>query len=174
MNELTDTELAYLAGFLDGDGCISITKSLGARCISPSYALVLIVSQSDRPALKYWQVKTGIGHVNDVSKEEDAIVERKPRYAWRMSGYDARDLIAKVVNYLVIKKDQAQVALKFMQIPSGPWGSAGVPQDITRKREECKRALSKLKKTPFSGIDDKVNLKELDCTPKTPQLTFWN
>jgi hypothetical protein len=168
MNELTELEYAYLAGFFDGDGCVNIAKHTGPRCISPSYGLRLIFAQSDGPFLKYWQAKTGIGRVYERTQESN-LSPTHPGYHWRINTREAEGLLRRIVDYVVLKRDQVQVALKFLDIPAGPWGSAGIPQDITRRREECKRALSKLKDTRFGGMDD-VDLESLDCIPETDQL----
>jgi hypothetical protein len=97
----------------------------------------------------------------------------KRTYAWRISTREAQELLQHLVDYVVLKKDQVQVALEFLEIPAGPWGSAGIPQDITHKREEYKRALSALKHKSFDGLDE-IDLTDLDCAPQSPQLELWS
>ena len=166
MEDLTNDEWAYLAGFFDGDGCVSIAKS--QTTISPTYALTVIFTQADGPFLEYWQRRTGLGNVYERSLKSNRS-PRHPGFQWRMSHKDSIKFLKKIFGHVALKKDQVQLALEFAKLPSACWGSKGVPPRITQKREEYKQALSKLKSMPFNGLS-RIELEKLDCEPETDQL----
>lgn len=99
----TKTELAYIAGFLDGDG--SIMLQLKRRKDSPCgyrvMATICLYQDTRHETPLYWmRKKFGIGYV---SQRNDGITEL------RINGYkQVRDILAQLMPYLRFKKSQAQ------------------------------------------------------------------
>src|SRR3989304_2792544 len=63
MHRLTEMETAYLAGLVDGEGCIHIARVMANQGVNPSYVLRLAISQCDQAYLEYWRLKLGVGRV---------------------------------------------------------------------------------------------------------------
>ena len=91
-------QLAWLAGLIDGEGCISLTRRSPQRkhrCVSPSYRLILKVSMCHLATVRRCREITGLGslHMQDVQKKHyssaytwfcnatDADIERTPESA---------------------------------------------------------------------------------------------
>lgn len=101
-SQSTKTELAYIAGFLDGDG--SIMLQIKRRKESPQgfrvMATICLYQDSRHEAPLYWmKQKLGIGYI---SKRNDGITEL------RINGYkQVRDILEQLIPYIRFKKPQA-------------------------------------------------------------------
>lgn len=133
MNELTETEKAYLAGFVDGEGCITITKYTQKKTGRPVYCLLVIVSQKDIRPLSHWKSITGIGSVHKHKKTGN--------HSWNITSNDARDFLISIKRYLFIKPEQAEIAIEFC----GTLSRHCDPSESTMdKRERLYKAIALL------------------------------
>lgn len=151
MTAITETDKAYLAGLIDGEGCIVITKSVYERTPTPIYSLAVVVSSCDGDVLRYWAEKTGCGKVRTGALEHG---NSRKSYVWWVSSRQAESLLRCVYPYLMLKREQADIAFKFTETiaPVGGWGQRGgtrggnrTPPDVIHQRERYKQALSKMK-----------------------------
>ena len=140
MNELTEAELGYLAGLLDGEGCINITKD-GPRY----YKLQVTFSQTNEALLSHWQQRTGIGKVylKPVRGRN-----RSDCWEWHMNHQRAATLLRAILPYVILKKQEATVAIEFMdmcakQLPSYHGGA--MTDEMLETREAYKDKLHDLK-----------------------------
>jgi len=101
-----------LAGFLDGDGCIGIYRSIKRRGASWHYVLNVVFAQSRGDKMKI---------LKDIKREYGGYLVDIPRkqnchraWALRLTGWGALKLIKNVLPYLRVREKQAQLAVKFM------------------------------------------------------------
>jgi len=92
--------LFYLAGMIDGEGCIFI----GLR-----YNLQLSITNTNKESLEFLQRQFG-GHLY-FSKGPDLQWRDYGRLVWM--GKVAKEVLVKVVNKLIIKREQAELAITF-------------------------------------------------------------
>ena len=120
----SDIDLAYSAGFFDGEGSISIAPKRRKGCAPEemAFGLTLQVSQLDPRPLKFLSdrfggavcVKSALGHTHLM-------------HDWRITGARAERFLRAVLPYLIHKKEQAEVALKYRDQVSGrPRGRYGL------------------------------------------------
>ena len=113
--DLSSSFLAYIAGFCDGEGSI-----MAIICKKPEYGIIkyqlrIIVSFTQKSSrihfLKQFQKKLG---------DKGSIRDRKDgQHDLTFVGNDARFLLQLIQPYLLIKKKQANLALKILeQLPS--------------------------------------------------------
>lgn len=108
MIELSDLELGYAAGLFDGEGSVIINKSTKDRKI---YRLFCSVGNTNLLVLGWMKDRFGGElHANILR------VARKEMYSWRIHGHEAARFLAKICRYLITKREQALVALKFQSI----------------------------------------------------------
>jgi hypothetical protein len=108
MLEPSVTDKACAAGWLDGEGCINI-NSRQAKCSrSPSFRLVVIVSNNDVRAVE-WFLERWAGAIQIQTAGDRTHVG----YAWTVWGKDAARFLCDVRPYLIIKGEQADLALAF-------------------------------------------------------------
>src|SRR5439155_2573915 len=101
IGHLKDTERAYLAGILDGEGCISIQRRTHLGPHKPIYALYVGIYNTS-PALKAWLDSRLPGIA---IYRHDRRNGRKPCFHWMLSG-NRRVIVflREIAPYLVINK----------------------------------------------------------------------
>jgi hypothetical protein len=111
MDALTDTQLAYLAGFFDGEGCICISKG----------TLSVAIAQVAPEMLYFIRAHYG-GCIVTLHKSA-----KNPKWhdaeQWTAKTRGARMFLLDILPYLVIKKEEAEKAIEHQEykssLPSG-------------------------------------------------------
>jgi len=151
---VTDTELAWAAGIIDGEGCITITRygPKGKRH-GPYYRGILKVGNSDpRMIIKLTQM-FGCGITLKPAK-----TNRLPQYIWQKGAHDAVEVLKQVRPYLVNKADQADVLLAFYQLKpkyeraSPTKGHLRLSDDDHAIRREMFESIKTLKTPPEVNV----------------------
>lgn len=105
-----ETDLAWAAGFIDGEGCISIPTRIRDRN-RRDYNLSLYVGQVDPRPLRILQAMFG----GSVVLRKTSDLARRPMFMWRITGNLAEAAIVAMLPYLVVKREQAEVAVEFRE-----------------------------------------------------------
>ena len=112
MYHVKDTDLAYLAGVLDSDGLITISKIAAAPHVkngSPHYFAKVDVQMSERETIEH------LAKLYDrnimVKKPSANMVKQAYRISWQAK--IAAGLIEQVMPYLILKRPQAVVLMEF-------------------------------------------------------------
>jgi hypothetical protein len=139
-----NTDLAYLAGLIDGEGTIGIERrEVGGHYKSPRYTMKVEIQMSDRPS---------IDHVARLFQR--AVMVKKPsanmtKPAYRVSWQSliALDLLESTLPYFVLKRPQAEVAIGFQRVASAR-RLVGTPltERELEDRDRCYWELRRLKK----------------------------
>ena len=150
VNALTEVEKAYLAGLIDGEGCITILKNKSQReCTTPMYALLVIVMMTEEEVIRHCHEMAGIGSVTIGHSNQKVDPKYRMRYQWQMSRNQAVELLTVIKDYLIVKKDQAELALEFAKLPATRVSARGpITPYIQGKREEYFVRMKNLKRTP--------------------------
>ena len=149
MKSITETEKAYLAGFFDGEGCVSISKAQPKNHRIPKYAMNVAVVQKGIKMLAGFQELTGIGNIYETKQAYSG-------YSWQFSGNTAKEFLVAILPYLINKKQQAELAIEFAEkynrrtriYSTGRkkvGGSMPTPQHIVDEKEQYRLLLHKLK-----------------------------
>ena len=139
MNKLTEPDKAYLAGFFDGEGCISISKFQGKNNRTPVYQLQVAVSQKSNVLVDLCQM-SGLGTIfhNPIQGV----------YQWRLSPREGAELLEAIYPYLRNKSVEAQIAIEY-QSRQGHKNSGGkgwtVPQELIDEKESYYQRLREIK-----------------------------
>lgn len=105
-----DTDWAYLAGLIDGEGCISASSQH-----APRYHAQLKVLNTDRRMLNWIRETFAKGSVS-VNRLGEG--NSKTCFKWRVTGKEnVAYILTEVLPYLVIKKDQALLARELCERP---------------------------------------------------------
>ena len=134
---LSSVELAYIAGLLDGEGCITIVLGHHKRHRvnwSTEYSLHVSISNQHIPTLKYLQTTTNLGSIQR-SRSKD--------YKWCLSSQQASELLKYLHPYLRIKLNQADVAIKFQSLLS-IWTHKTLTDNQRQQRKELKQEIMRL------------------------------
>ena len=145
----TDTEIAWAAGLLDGEGCISICQELpksGRRPVKTArYTLRVKMSLTHEAALKRFADIVGQGFVWECRRKFER--PRKRIWVWEAASRKAERVLELLLPHLYLKADQAEVALKFMREWStcGQNGRRETPEEVTENRRLLYQQLRDLK-----------------------------
>uniref|UniRef100_A0A6H2A3W2 Putative HNH homing endonuclease n=1 Tax=viral metagenome TaxID=1070528 RepID=A0A6H2A3W2_9ZZZZ len=101
--------LAYAAGIVDGEGCISIGgKSLGAG--KPRRLIMLLSVVNTNEWLIRW-LKMQFG--GNIRSNKPTNPRAKLKWIWRVESKKASEIIKLIMPYLQIKRPQAELAIEF-------------------------------------------------------------
>lgn len=134
MVALTETDLAYTAGIIDGEGCIRVLKN--------TYGLAVSVGNTDSALMLWLESKWG-GRIYGRSYGRLKHYPRsKPFMQWQIYGKNATDMLQMCMPYMVIKQDRAAVAMKMVPL----FGKKnnylpGYNQEMRRRRHEVYEEL---------------------------------
>ncbi len=135
-----DTDIIYLAGIVDGEGCINIVKyHKGNRY---RYRLQLRVINTNKELVEWIRDRWG-GWI--ISRERDS--KRRTVYEWSIHNLAAGELLEDMIDYLIVKRDQANVALDFRAtLNTTQYKQGGLSQELIDTRDAMKEAISRLNK----------------------------
>ena len=136
---LTNELKAYLAGIFDGEGSIHINKTSSPHClklwqrISPNYSLNCGVTNSHFGILELFKNNFGGG-----------IYDRKAHrvYDYRIDKIIAKNMLEILLPYLIIKKEQAKIAVEFQN--SMTITGKKVNENQLQFREKCRNKIKNL------------------------------
>jgi hypothetical protein len=140
---MTDIELGWVAGIVDGEGCIHISKLQSVpTCRSPVYRLVLRVTMGHLPTVQRLHTLTGQG---TVQKHAPRGPQTNASYTWMCQQLQTAAILRQLRPYLVTKAVEADLGLKFAALPLSPRGGQCVPRVLLAQREKMYWAMRRLK-----------------------------
>lgn len=105
-------KLAYLAGLVDGEGTITITKQKNnKRKRTMGYRVRLTVGSTDRLVLEWCKENFG----GTIQTSMNGGMHHKQLYQWVLGMEKAVWLLRKMKQYLIIKPAQAELVLDFYE-----------------------------------------------------------
>lgn len=112
MKIATELEYAFLAGIIEGEGCIYIgshssNKSTGARY----FVTTIQVTNTNKILIDYLLDKFG-GLIVSYTAAQTPKVHRQPVFLWKVTGIELTFICQKVLPYMVSKKEQIAVMLE--------------------------------------------------------------
>lgn len=139
------SRMAYIAGFIDGEGCIRIKKSNQS---GNSYYITLQVTNTDkRPLLT----------IKDVFGGKVFFQEKKPsnKIVWQYYSATAQaaDTLRALLGFLVSKKKQAELAIKFQD----------TQKDLTANQKlKLYKRMREMKREVIGNIYENPELLEVE------------
>ncbi len=128
---MKEIDLAYMAGLLDGEGCISITKVIPSTNLrNPSYGVSVRVSMVDKniPVLFHSAFGGSLSQKN--------YKEYKTQWQWGIYGYPAIVSLKSLLPYLRSKKNEADLAISFWGIKRHRGSNKGQHGNIPKTEKE--------------------------------------
>lgn len=144
-------KLSYAAGFIDGEGCIAITKYKKPIAKSPSYAISVTFGQKDGDVVDWF-----IGNFGGYSHT----VKRDGSYIWRTSDRKAYEILKQIEPFLRYKRPQAQLAIRFYErsiIGNEKRRYLQLSEHEVQQREQIFKEMKRLK-TVFAPIKARVQV----------------
>lgn len=104
-----ETDYAWAAGFVDGDGCVSLYAKQTRGRMYQSVALILV--QKDQGPLEHFK------RIFDLDYKLGVVSRRGGKdtyYRLSINGAKAGDVLEKIVPYLVLKQEVAKTAITLL------------------------------------------------------------
>lgn len=125
----------WLAGFFDGEGCITISKSKKRV----SYYLLISIGQKKIGILREIVEFLGYGKITHCGKGKYQVP------SLYFTGDNATSLLKNLLPYLKVKYLQAKMAIYFQEKREDGRGRRRISKEQMRWRELCKQVISSLK-----------------------------
>jgi hypothetical protein len=105
--------IAYLAGLFDGEGSVNIFKQSNRKDrINPGYFLEISIGNTHKGVLQ-WVLENFGGRLTQ--NAEQYTKRNHPTWRWRASSNEASEVLTIMLPYLVVKKEQALLAVEFQK-----------------------------------------------------------
>jgi hypothetical protein len=107
---LTEADRGYIAGIIDGEGCIHFARRNAfsrpsGRSESKSFSIAVQVTQIDGRLISWLQEKiAGVGSVATYNRAK----QKHVLYQWTLRSSAAQIFLREIAPYLVIKREQAE------------------------------------------------------------------
>ena len=136
-----------LAAYIDGEGCIELRRTAKDK---PYYCLTITVSNTN-PLLALWLRDRFEGTIR--KKDIRGNNHRRPAFNWCCYTRLAETILRNCLQFFVIKKNEAEIALGYRATVHKESGGdrekqgAIVTPDMISTREELRRRLSEAKRS---------------------------
>jgi len=132
MHEL---DIAWAAGFFDGEGCIQIRKSKTGNKMY--YTLLVSIDNTDpRPLLDLKRIMGGVTKLKGAQSIHSDTWENRSVWRWAVMSKQAELILRSLLPYLRNKKEEAELALLYRETLVGPKGYKGFDEESVIKIRE--------------------------------------
>lgn len=141
---MNDLEKGYLAGIIDGEGCVYINKTkVTGRRKTPSYTVKVCVSITAESLVEWFKAHAQLTSIHHVPKPGG---NRKPKWLCTWNNTAAEWLLETVYPHLVIKQEQAALGLELIRHLQKSKGHRGltISDEDVAYREGIKQRMSLL------------------------------
>jgi hypothetical protein len=122
------TDLAWVAGYVDGEGCVGVYTTGANR----SLRLTVQVNSVDFRSIEKLHDLFG-GYINQSCNT----MSGRTLHQWRLTNKSAEDMLMEIMPYLLVKREQAEVALVFRATQD-----PAIRQECNMKLRELKKAVN--------------------------------
>lgn len=145
---ITETDFAYLAGFIDGEGCFFIglfqMKSRPDAPSYPNYQTYIKICNTDKYVMD-WIAETFHGTNYNQWKSTDRKREfEREIFNIQFTGQTLTQIIPRIFPYLKVKKPHAEIMMKMRETFPTKRGKTFVSEETWKIREELHHALRKI------------------------------
>jgi hypothetical protein len=107
LSQWTEAELAYFAGIIDGEGCISLCTS--KKNVNNRYGTQVFIGNTDERLIQWIHSRFG----GTLGFRKRLKPNQKDLWTVNFSGVTVEPILAAVLPYLVLKREQAALMLEF-------------------------------------------------------------
>lgn len=133
-------KLAYLAGIVDGEGCIALNKVKRKENYQYDYYMgILTVVNTDKRLID-WLLQNFGGNFHTIKREPP----HKTSYHWHASALATYGILKEILPYLYLKREQAEILMQFRKTVMGSGKHVG--ERTNRLRKKLSKQMCKLNK----------------------------
>ncbi len=121
-------QLAWAAGFVDGEGYIGITRWFDKKRGYHTHRVQFDIAQvHEKPIRMLSEMFGNVGRVNRIEND------KRGYWAWRVMGSAVVPVVRELLPYLVVKDEQARLVMEF-EFTVGKGRKRELPEDVKRRR----------------------------------------
>jgi len=153
MNILTEKQISYIAGIIDGEGNISVNRQKQKGGKDWNYHIHVVITNTKIELLKYIQELTKIGNIY---QNVDDRPNHNKSWRWYLTNNEIKPFLEVIINDLMIKKKQAKLMLEFIDLKKHKANRYyTVPLEISIERELIWEELRELNRKGIinNGVD---------------------
>jgi hypothetical protein len=110
---IKDTDLAYIAGIIDGEGYVGIKRSTVRKdCVNRSYHARIQIRMVDEPAIRFVSKTLG----GTYYREREHSTKGRPLYCFSASDAVAESILRAVLPFLRVKRRMADTVLQLREM----------------------------------------------------------
>jgi len=113
LGDISQTDLAYAAGVIDSDGCVTASRSKMVNGISFRIAVSMTNIQDQIPL---WFKETFGGRISKTTVTRSGKKIFNSTYKWQLQCRKAADFLELIVPYLKLKKERSEAAIKLARL----------------------------------------------------------
>jgi hypothetical protein len=141
---MTETDAAYIAGIIDGEGCITVSRRNDPTCKQGFYLRpFLTTANTSREMLDFCHQKTGLGQIIYYRSKQ---VNHRNAWRWNVWTQQALSVLIIVSPYLITKKRQADLLIELATLQRGKYGRSGLPEGSLARRIKIELEIKQLNK----------------------------
>ena len=148
MKNMTIAEAAWLAGIIDGEGSIFIMRQ-ARKDRERTVNFILRVTVESTDAIMAPTCKEITGEGEKIRQNSDNRPNCSDRLKWQVNGKKAVRILKAILPYMMVKKDQAEAAIKFQETTKKHWRN--MEEIDYTKQEEFYHLLKGLKTSSKLG-----------------------
>lgn len=130
--EQSETFWAYLAGYVDGEGSITICQN-GPR---------FVISNTHLETLTWIRESIGLGQIQEVKAKSHLVRRTRPCYNYSIGANGMRSLLPKLIPLLREKRPRAEKMMDYLATASTNPQARNDPAHVKR-REDAREAFMK-------------------------------
>jgi len=119
LKRISEQDAIYLAGFFDGEGCVGIYQrsagNSGPGAKNPNISALLSICNTNFAVLQHIVNSCG-GWVTTLPRKCAPKLNggaRQKQWRWSAGPRETAHILAAILPYLIVKRDQAELALQF-------------------------------------------------------------
>src|SRR6476659_10306245 len=110
---MEQTTLAYLAGIIDGEGCVAVTKITSPKYTGGTYFREFVqVGNTRKDLLSFINLHFPASIQGPFNKKP----HQRPVFYWTANHSKAREILNATMPYLILKKRQAEICLRIGEL----------------------------------------------------------
>ena len=147
----------YLAGLIDGEGCLMISKAtrIAEAKRGIKFCPVMSVANNYLPLMEKIMLQFG-GKIRNQGKPIQKV------YNIYFSSNEIRELLPKLLPYLIVKKSQAEILLSYLEKMQQN-GYRNISDELFAFYEECYEKLKQIKRIRFDYDKTPKEIGKLIC-----------
>ena len=146
----------WLAALIDGEGSVMLSlrtysgRGKNKKMNQPHYRPVVVIANTDRRLMNALTDNTGVSRIyGHRIKGAPQVLMKRTQYTWRLAVNDINIWLPRVLPYLVLKKEQAELLLEAMAIkayisPGNPGFQPGIRNKLVAELTEIYLEIRKL------------------------------